>query len=113
MKSSRRSRSSSSSSSSPTSLTSRPPDQLVLVSWNIDGLDQHNLKKRTKAVAMIVEQEKADIVFLQEVLLATTPHAAATTQVIPETFSYLETKLPGYQCLAGGRGDYFCATLLR
>lgn len=40
-----------------------------------------------------------DIVFLQE--------------VVPETFSYIENKLPEYQCIAGGEGQYFTATLLR
>jgi tyrosyl-DNA phosphodiesterase 2 len=81
-------------------LTTKAPDSLVFVTWNIDGLDQRNLRKRTKAVCKILELEAADIVFLQE--------------VVPETFSYLESKLPGYQCLAGrGSQDYFVATLLR
>lgn len=80
-------------------VTTQAPESLVFVTWNIDGLDQHNLKKRTKAVAKILEQEAADIVFLQE--------------VIPETFSYLESKLPGYQCVAGSQENYFVATLLR
>ena len=70
-------------------VTTQAPESLVFVTWNIDGLDQHNLKKRTKAVAKILEQEAADIVFLQE--------------VIPETFSYLESKLPGYQVLHAAR----------
>ena len=39
----------------------------MFVTWNIDGLDQTNLKKRTKGVCKILEQEAADIVFLQEV----------------------------------------------
>jgi len=81
-------------------LTTRAPESLTMVSWNIDGLDAHNLKKRTKAVCMILEQEGADVVFLQE--------------VIPETFSYIEGKLGGYECIAGKPGqDYFVATLLR
>jgi len=80
-------------------LTTKAPENLVFVSWNIDGLDQHNLKKRTKGVCKILEQEAADIVFLQE--------------VIPETFSYIESKLPGYHCLAAKQDNYFVATLLR
>jgi hypothetical protein len=28
----------------------RPPERLTLLSWNIDGLDKHNLRLRTKAV---------------------------------------------------------------
>ena len=43
--------------------------------------------------------QSADIVFLQE--------------VIPETFSYIESKLPNYECLAAKEENYFVATLLR
>ena len=70
-----------------------------MVSWNIDGLDQHNLKRRTRAVVKTLQEEAVDIVFLQE--------------VIPETFSYLESKLPNYECLAAKQENYFVATLLR
>ncbi|XP_023321755.1 tyrosyl-DNA phosphodiesterase 2-like [Eurytemora carolleeae] len=81
-------------------LTTRAPETLNVVSWNIDGLDQKNLQKRTEAVCKILELENADIVFLQE--------------VIPETFSYIESKLSiGYECIPGNPGDYFVATLLR
>ena len=48
-------------------LSTKAPETLVFVTWNIDGLDQTNLKKRTKGVCKILEQEAADIVFLQEV----------------------------------------------
>lgn len=80
-------------------LSTKAPESLVFVTWNIDGLDQTNLKKRTKGVCKILEQEKADVVFLQE--------------VIPETFSYIESKMPNYVCLAAKQDNYFVATLLR
>ena len=48
-------------------MSTKAPENLVFVTWNIDGLDQTNLKKRTKGVCKILEQEAADIVFLQEV----------------------------------------------
>ena len=48
-------------------MSTKAPESLVFVTWNIDGLDQTNLKKRTKGVCKILEQEKADVVFLQEV----------------------------------------------
>ena len=67
-------------------LTTAAPTSLVFLTWNIDGLDQTNLRLRTKAVAKVVEEERADVVFLQEVL--------------PTTFQYLQEKLPGYHCLA-------------
>ena len=70
-----------------------------MVSWNIDGLDQHNLKRRIKAVVKTLQDEAVDIVFLQE--------------VIPETFSYLKSNLPDFECLAAKQDNYFVATLLR
>jgi len=80
-------------------LTTEAPAELTVISWNIDGLDIKNIKKRTKGVCKIIEDEKADIVFLQE--------------VIPETLEYIQTKLSGYECIRGVQGDYFVATLLR
>lgn len=77
----------------------KPPPELTFITWNIDGLNPHNLKKRTKAVCVIIFENSPDVVFLQE--------------VVPETFSYIENKLPEYQCIPGGHGEYFTATLLR
>ena len=48
---------------------------------------------------MVLAATDADVVFLQE--------------VIPETFSYLESKLPNYDCIAAKQENYFVATLLR
>ena len=80
-------------------LTTQAPATLTLVTWNIDGLDQKNLKRRTRAVIETLQNVGADIVFLQE--------------VIPETFSYIESKLPNYECIAAKQDNYFVATLLR
>jgi len=80
-------------------LTTQAPSRLVMVSWNIDGLDQSNLKRRTRAVVKTLKDEAVDIVFLQE--------------VVTETFSYLESKLPEYECIAAKQENYFVATLLR
>eukprot|EP00088_Acartia_fossae_P000344 TRINITY_DN10134_c0_g1_i1.p1 TRINITY_DN10134_c0_g1~~TRINITY_DN10134_c0_g1_i1.p1 ORF type:complete len:349 (+),score=103.23 TRINITY_DN10134_c0_g1_i1:50-1096(+) len=80
-------------------LTTMAPTELTMISWNIDGLDLKNIRKRTKGVCKIIEDEKADIVFLQE--------------VIPETLDYIQSKLSGYECTRGVDGDYFVATLLR
>ena len=33
--------------------------------------------------------------------------------MIPETFSYIESKMPNYICLAAKQHNYFVATLLR
>ncbi|XP_037081097.1 tyrosyl-DNA phosphodiesterase 2-like isoform X2 [Pollicipes pollicipes] len=81
-------------------LTASPPRTFSFITWNIDGLDQRCLKKRTKMVCKIIEMEAPDIVFLQE--------------LTPNTCVYIETKLPQYQLLsAGADRDYFTATLLR
>ena len=76
--------------------TKETPQNLVLISWNIDGLSQNNFIIRIKSVCEILEQEKAEIVFLQE--------------VVPGTLAYLKSKLVNYECLAATGKDYFVAT---
>ncbi|XP_063231349.1 tyrosyl-DNA phosphodiesterase 2-like [Bacillus rossius redtenbacheri] len=76
-----------------------PPSKFSIISWNLDGLEERNLKKRTKAVCKIITMQKPDVIFFQE--------------VIPETFTYLEDRLPEYMCIAGNTEGYFSATLLR
>uniref|UniRef100_A0A0P4W6W8 Tyrosyl-DNA phosphodiesterase 2 n=1 Tax=Scylla olivacea TaxID=85551 RepID=A0A0P4W6W8_SCYOL len=80
-------------------MTEEAPKKFCFMTWNIDGLDEKNLKKRTKAVATVIDREKADIVFLQE--------------AIPNTFTYLEQLLPQFLFIAGGVDNYFTLTLLR
>lgn len=41
---------------------------LILITWNIDGISDKNLVLRTEAVCKIIQDIKADIVFLQEVI---------------------------------------------
>ncbi|XP_050714814.1 tyrosyl-DNA phosphodiesterase 2-like [Eriocheir sinensis] len=80
-------------------VTEEAPKNFAFMTWNLDGLDEKNLKKRTKAVARTIEKEKPDIVFLQE--------------VVPHTCHYLEDLLPQYLFLMGDTDDYFTATLLQ
>ena len=75
-------------------LTTAAPAHLTLVTWNIDGLDQKNLKRRTRAVIETLTSVGADL-------------------MLPETFSYLESKLTGYECIAAEQEKYFVATLVR
>lgn len=70
---------SSASSGGGPSLTTKPPDHFTFITWNIDGLDERNLKLRCRAVIDKIEEVQADIVFLQE--------------VIPQTFEYMKKKL--------------------
>lgn len=37
-------------------VTEEAPKNFVFMTWNIDGLDEKNLKKRTKAVARTIEK---------------------------------------------------------
>jgi tyrosyl-DNA phosphodiesterase 2 len=70
-----------------TAATEKPPSEFRLISWNLDGLDDHNLKMRTKAVIKIIEAQNPDIVFLQE--------------VVPKTLDYIEDNLPQFKCIPG------------
>ncbi|CAF4746129.1 unnamed protein product [Rotaria sp. Silwood1] len=68
-----------------------------LISWNIDGLDrlQHTLEERTRGVVAVIQREKPDAVFLQE--------------VIPESLFLLNNSLSEYDFYTG----YFVAILTR
>lgn len=72
---------------------------LKFITWNIDGLNEKNLKLRTQAVCKNIEVEQADIVFVQE--------------VIPESAEYFLTYLPDYHCTFGNEQGYFVGTLLK
>ena len=45
--------------------TTKPPSEFRMISWNIDGLDDRNLKMRTKSVVKLIQTHNPDIVFLQ------------------------------------------------
>ena len=77
------------------------PNQLTLVTWNIDGLCEEDISRRTQAVIDTLRELNADIVFLQE--------------VIHQTFEQIQTELTNYECLPACTPDvaYFNATLLR
>jgi exonuclease III len=70
------------------------------ITWNIDGLDKNNIYNRTKMICDIVEREKADVVFLQE--------------VISSTESVLREYLKQYSFFSGfmNCADYYTLTLI-
>lgn len=35
--------------------STQPPEKFSILSWNIDGLDERNLKRRVKMIAKIIE----------------------------------------------------------
>uniref|UniRef100_T1IYM3 Tyrosyl-DNA phosphodiesterase 2 n=1 Tax=Strigamia maritima TaxID=126957 RepID=T1IYM3_STRMM len=75
------------------------PKSLKLVSWNLDGLDEKSLPKRTKFVCQIINCELPDVVFFQE--------------VIPETLSLIEKYLPAYDIFQGNDVNYFVVILTK
>nr|CAD7440518.1 unnamed protein product [Timema bartmani]CAD7457834.1 unnamed protein product [Timema tahoe] len=101
--------------------TTEPPPRFSFVTWNLDGLDDHNLKKRTKAVCKIVatviydssSEEDGSLAKVIVLQMWECPDIVFFQEMIPETFSYVEEKLPEYMCIAGNVEGYFTATLLR
>ncbi|OWF54889.1 tyrosyl-DNA phosphodiesterase 2-like isoform X3 [Mizuhopecten yessoensis] len=75
------------------------PHRIRLLSWNIDGLHDLSIKRRTQAVCDIINKEHPHVVFLQEV--------TALTQVI------LESGCPTYQVITGGNEEYYTCILLK
>ncbi|XP_054707550.1 tyrosyl-DNA phosphodiesterase 2-like [Uloborus diversus] len=84
---------------SPRSKEMKPSSTLKFITWNIDGLNEKNLKLRTKAVAKNIISQQADIVFLQE--------------VVPESAEYFLKSMHDYHCLFGNEAGYFVGTLLK
>jgi len=70
------------------------------ITWNIDGIDEKNIRIRTEAVCNIIKRENANIVFLQE--------------VIALSESILREKLPQYQFFSGNADfvEYYTLTLI-
>jgi exonuclease III len=70
------------------------------ITWNIDGLDKNNIYNRTKMICDIIEREKADVVFLQEVISST----ESVLRKYLEQYSFFS----GYMKCA----DYYTLTLI-
>ena len=75
------------------------PEKLSFISWNIDGLDERNLEKRTKDVVKTIQQRKVDIVFLQE--------------VVSQTYDLLKSKLSSEYWFTEKKEFYFTTVLLK
>lgn len=82
-------------------ITTKPPEIMTLMTWNIDGLDERNLVKRTAFVVDQIKLIKPDVVLLQE--------------VVQETLQRLERGLVEYHVFeqGGGSTGYFTCILLR
>lgn len=72
---------------------------LTVLSWNVDGLDERNILERTRKVCSVINCRKPDVVFLQE--------------VVPQTLPIFQSKCPGYFCKYGPTHAYFNIMLLK
>ncbi|XP_036596708.1 tyrosyl-DNA phosphodiesterase 2 [Trichosurus vulpecula] len=70
-----------------------------LITWNIDGLDIHNLQDRAKGVCEYLALYTPDVVFLQE--------------VIPPYYSYLKKRATTYTIITGNEDGYFTVVMLK
>ncbi|XP_029650669.1 tyrosyl-DNA phosphodiesterase 2 [Octopus sinensis] len=73
--------------------------RIRILSWNIDGLDTNNLKRRTKAVCQVIANENPHVIFLQE--------------VVPESLVVLKKYCPDYRVSVSNDVGYFTVTLLK
>ncbi|CAC5371217.1 TDP2 [Mytilus coruscus] len=70
-----------------------------LLSWNIDGLSDDSIKERTSAVIAIINRERPDVVFLQEVIL--------------DTLEMLSRKCLEYTFIESGVECYFTVIMMK
>ncbi|XP_020842506.1 tyrosyl-DNA phosphodiesterase 2 [Phascolarctos cinereus] len=70
-----------------------------LITWNIDGLDIHNLQDRAKSVCEYLALYTPDVVFLQE--------------VIPPYYNYLKKRATSYTIISGNEDGYFTVVMLK
>lgn len=81
---------------------SRSPAKLSIISWNLDGLDEHNLVERTTAVVSLLLKRNYTVIMLQE--------------LIAPTYQYIVAQLKSKYFPVAGNGPqqgYFTATFLR
>ncbi|XP_031559052.1 tyrosyl-DNA phosphodiesterase 2-like isoform X2 [Actinia tenebrosa] len=75
-------------------------DNLILLTWNIDGLSEKQLVERTRYVCELINTRRPDVVFLQE--------------VIDDTLLVFHQRCKGYTTVCGKRASgYFNAIMLK
>ncbi|KAG9479171.1 hypothetical protein GDO78_012704 [Eleutherodactylus coqui] len=83
----------------PATLTQEDESHIVLLTWNVDGIDQSNLAERARGVCSHLALYSPDIVFLQE--------------VIPPYYEYLKKRAVSYTIITGNEEGYFTAIMLK
>ncbi|XP_005158360.1 tyrosyl-DNA phosphodiesterase 2 [Danio rerio] len=74
-------------------------NHLTVLSWNIDGLDDENVRDRVKGLLSHLGKYRADVVLLQE--------------LVPPCVKILKNVIKDDQFLEGSEDGYFCGILLR
>ncbi|KAI4873977.1 hypothetical protein NFI96_032061, partial [Prochilodus magdalenae] len=77
----------------------RDPNQLTVLTWNIDGLDGEDIKERIPSLLGYLGKYRADVVLLQE--------------LIPPYLKILQDIMKDYEFLEGSDSGYFTAILLK
>ncbi|XP_027005695.2 tyrosyl-DNA phosphodiesterase 2 [Tachysurus fulvidraco] len=77
----------------------RNPEQLTVLTWNIDGLDPEDLRERIPSLLLHLGKYRADVVLLQE--------------LVPPYMKILKEIMTDYEFLAGSDDGYFTGILLR
>ncbi|KAG7336238.1 hypothetical protein KOW79_000931 [Hemibagrus wyckioides] len=78
---------------------SRNPEQITVLTWNIDGLDPEDIRERLPSLLMNLGKYRADVVLLQE--------------LVPPYLKILKEIMTDYEFLAGNDDGYFTGILLR
>lgn len=83
--------------------SARNVEQFTFVTWNLDGLDDKNLKARTNDVINTLKARDVDVIFLQE--------------VIPSTYNTFKSQLGDKYLMTDNKAessnDYFTVVLLK
>lgn len=79
--------------------------EIIFITYNIDGICEKNLEIRTNAVCKIIQDTKADIVFLQEVI-------PLTAKIIRELLSK-SYEIISAESYKGFPAEYFTMSLFR
>ncbi|XP_060778301.1 tyrosyl-DNA phosphodiesterase 2 [Neoarius graeffei] len=78
---------------------SRNPEQLTVLTWNIDGLDPEDIKERVPSLLFHLGKYRADVVLLQELV---SPYLTILKEIMTD-----------YEFLPGSEDGYFTGILLR
>jgi tyrosyl-DNA phosphodiesterase 2 len=83
-------------------VTTKAPDMLSFITWNVDGLDDRNLPKRTSYIIGQIMHLKPDVVFMQEVIDTTVDmfeRGLVDYHILQQTSSAYGSPMDYYTCV--------------